>query len=369
MSPRFVFATCRAGSESALKKEVAAAHGGLLTPAFMRPQLITWKAREDLPPTFELGAAFAAVCGRSVGMARTPEDVRAFLLPREGEPAGREPQPGTDAGKAGIESAKVDLSADASATTHPGLQVEAVHVFPRDIPEDGVPEETWARVDEVRTALAPFVPLTPGSGQVLDVILGAPGEPWFLGTHRQGPEAHPHPGAVPRLIIPPEAPSRAWLKMEQALAWLGLDAPGLLHGRTALELGSAPGGASWALLRRGLRVWGVDTGAMDARVLADPAFTHLVTTAGALTPAMVPPRMDLVASDMNLPPEVVLGYIEPMCRRLRPRWLLLTLKMNDARVEAQLPRLLDRIRQFAPAPLRVRQLHANRREVTVAAGR
>lgn len=334
MSPRFVFATCRAGSESALKKEVAAAHGGLLTPAFMRPQLITWKAREDLPPAFELRAAFAAVCGRSLGMARTPGEASALLTGAEGGP----------------------------------LRVEAVHVFPRDIPEDGVPEETWAQVDEARAALAPVIPLTPGAGQVLDVILGAPGEPWFLGIHRQGPEAHPHPGAVPRLVIPPEAPSRAWLKMEQALAWLGLDAPGLLQDRTALELGSAPGGASWALLRRGLRVWGVDTGAMDARVLADPAYTHLATTAGALTPAMVPPRLDLLASDMNLPPEVVLGYIEPMCRRLRPRWLLLTLKMNDARVEAQLPRLLDRIRQFAPAPIRVRQLHANRREVTVAAG-
>ena len=39
-------------------------------------------------------------------------------------------------------------------------------------------------------------------------------------------------------------------------------------GRGAVELGSAPGGASFALLERGLHVHGVDPGAMDPRVLA-----------------------------------------------------------------------------------------------------
>lgn len=323
--PEFIFATCRAGMEAALKREVAARHGGWLTPAFMRPQLITWKARTPAREDFVLDAAFAAVTGFSAGMARGALEV--------------------------VEKTPVPVS--------------AVHVFPRIVEEDGVPAETWARVDEARTAILADLSLAPASPWVLDVILGAEGEPWFLGLHRRGQGSHPHPGALPRITLPPEAPSRAWLKMEQALAWLGLDAPGRLTGSTALELGSAPGGASWALLQRGMKVIGVDTAAMDPLVLAHPGFQHLRTTAGDLPRSALPAQIDLLASDMNLHPGLVLRYIERLAAMTQPRWLILTLKINDADVEAQIPALLQQLRRFVPGEVFARQLHANRREITV----
>ncbi|MCA1962690.1 MAG: hypothetical protein LDL31_01950 [Prosthecobacter sp.] len=323
--PEFVFATCRAGSEAALKREVAARHGGWLTPAFMRPQLMTWKARSPLREDFVLDAAFAAVTGFSIGMARSAQEVVEKM------PA----------------------------------QVSAVHVFPRVVEEDGVPPEEWARMDEVHAQISAALPREPTSPWVLDVILGTEAEPWFLGLHRRGPGSHPHPGALPRITLPAEAPSRAWLKMEQALAWLGLDAPGRLAGCNALELGSAPGGASWALLQRGMKVIGVDTGAMDPRVLAHPNFKHLRTTAGDLPRAALPAQIDLLISDMNLRPGLVLRYVERLAAFIQPRWLILTLKINDADVEAYLPTFLQQLRRFAPGEVFARQLHANRREVTV----
>lgn len=326
--PEFVFATCRSGSEPSLKREVAARHGGWLTPAFMRPQLITWKARTEMRPEFELEAAFSAVSGFSAGMARTAAEVAARVDEQE-------------------------------------LEVSQIHVFPRVIGEDGIPEELWQQADSIHQEIASLVRLTKSSQLILDVILGAEGEPWFLGIHRRSPAAHPCPGALPHLHMPPEAPSRAWLKIEQSLSWLGLDAPGKLAGRTALELGSAPGGASWALLQRGMKVIGVDTGIMDARVLAHPNYRHLSVPAGDIALRELPQEIDLLAADMNLHPGLTVKYAERFTRELNPRWLALTLKMNDGQVESQVPSLLQQLRRFAPGEVYARQLPANRREITV----
>lgn len=323
--PDFIFATCRAGSEATLKREVASRHGNWLTPAFMRPQLITWKSRTPLRDDFVLDAAFATITGFSAGMARTAAEV--------------------------VEKAP--------------LRPCAVHVFPRLVAEDGVPTAEWQRMDEVQSAIQSQLTLDPASPWVLDVILGTETEPWFLGLHRRGGSSHPHPGALPRLILPAEAPSRAWSKMEQALAWLGLDAPGKLEKATALELGSAPGGASWSLLNRGMEVIGVDTAAMDPRVLEHRHFTHLRLAAGDLQRSDLPSEIDLLASDMNLHPGLVLRYVERLTALTQPRWMILTLKMNDAEVESQLPALLKQLHRFAPGEVFARQLHANRREVTV----
>ncbi|GEP43506.1 SAM-dependent methyltransferase [Brevifollis gellanilyticus] len=326
--PEFVFATCRAGSEPSLKREVAARHGGWLTPAFMRPQLITFKAKTEMRPDFELDAAFSSVSGFSAGMAKTPEEVAAKVQEQ-------------------------------------GLEVSQVHVYPRVIGEDGVADEVWQRVDAIHGQITPLVSLTKTSQLILDVIIGEEGEPWFLGIHRRTPAAHPSPGALPRVQLPPEAPSRAWLKMEQALSWLGLDAPDALKGKTALELGSAPGGASWALLQRGMRVIGLDTGSMDERVLRHPNYHHLSIPAGDVSLRELPREVDLLASDMNLHPGLVVKYMERFTRELNPRWLALTLKMNDGQVESQIPSLLQQLRRFTPGEVYARQLPANRREITV----
>lgn len=324
-TPDFIFATCRAGSEALLKREVASRHGSWLTPAFMRPQLITWKSRTPLRHDFVLDAAFATITGFSAGMARTAAEV--------------------------AEKAPV--------------QPCSVHVFPRVVEEDGVPACEWQRMDEAHAAIMTQLKLDPASPWVLDVILGADAEPWFLGLHRRDSGSHPHPGGLPRLNLDAEAPSRAWLKMEQSLAWLGLDAPGKLEKKTALELGSAPGGASWALLNRGMKVIGVDTAAMDTRVLEHPHFQHLRLPAGDLPRSALPTEIDLLASDMNLHPGLVLRYLERLTALTQPRWLILTLKMNDAEVESQIPTLLQQLRRFAPGEVFARQLHANRREITV----
>ncbi len=331
MPATFLFTTCRPGSEPALKREMAVRHPGLLTPAFMRPQLITWKVQGEIPPDFRMGGLFAHVSGRSLGMAQTVADVP-------------------------------------EAVASSGIVPQVLHVFPREVPEDGVTDATWARVDEVEQALRKLLPGIKAteprpSDHVLDVIVGAEDEPLLVGLHRHQPGDFKEPGGLSRLRLPEAAPSRAWMKMEQSLAWMGIQDG--LKGRVVLELGSAPGGVSWSLLSRGATVYGVDTGAMDPRVLAHPEFHHLRLSAGDLQPKMLPDQVDLIVSDINLEPRIICQYVEKFCSRLPPLGLILTLKINTPKVEAELPALVQKIRHWAPGTVHARQLPANRREVTL----
>jgi 23S rRNA (cytidine2498-2'-O)-methyltransferase len=343
----YIFAVCRAGSEPAMKRQVIARAGRMLSPSFMRPQLVTWKSSRLLDPSFALDSVFARVSGISLGMFSDDASL-----------------------------------AEKVAGAFPGLTLQ-LHVFPRIVPEDGVPEDAWRRLDAKRKELvaaleAAGVKLSrasrPGEGQfVIDVIVGEPGEKLFLGAHVHGPERHPQAGALPRLALPEDAPSRAYLKMEQALIWAGLDGPKALPGKTALELGCAPGGATLALLRHGMNVVGVDTADLDPRVVAEGAkrpgsLRQLRVAASDLFQEELPRPVHVLVSDMNIAPPIMLRTIERVQSRVRARVLILTLKLNDRFIEEQIPRFLKQIEIFAPFPVRATQLPANRAEFCVVAG-
>lgn len=343
----FIFAVCRAGSERAMKAQVAGRAGRMLSPSFMRPQLITWKSSRLLDASFALDTVFARVSGISLGMFDTDDALAAKV-----------------------------------AGSFPGLTVQ-LHVFPRVAPEDGVPEGVWRQVDARREALLAALEAAgvrvsgaprPREGQfVVDVITGEPGEKVFLGAHVHGPGRHPLAGALPRIALPADAPSRAFLKMEQALVWAGLDGPKALPGKTALELGCAPGGATLALLRRGMNVVGVDTADLDPRVVAEGekrpgSLRHLRVAASDLLKEDLPRPVHVLVSDMNIAPPVMLRTIERVQSRVRARVLILTLKLNDRRIEQQIPRFMKQIEIFAPFPVRATQLAANRAEFCVVAG-
>ena len=342
----FAFATCNAGSESALKAEVARTHGSALTPAFMRPGLITWKSRQPLPRDFDLRSVFARVAGVSLGLCKNVDELAA--------------------------KARAALGA---ASFH-------LHVFPREVSEEGVSEERWQQIDATRAQISAalqdgglhlITAPTPTAGEwVLDLITESANSNLFAGLHRHDAHHHPLPGALPRIALPADAPSRAYLKIEQALAWRGIPHD-TLRGLTALELGSAPGGGSLALLHRGMNVIGADTGEMDSRVIdfrgANGAhFTHLRASAGSLAASPLP-RIDLLLSDMNLAPPAVLKYVETLQRRVRAKIVLVTLKLNDRAMESQLPGFIAHFQRLAPGPVFATQLPANRREVCLFSSR
>ncbi len=330
-----------------MKAQIATRAGKMLSPSFMRPQLITWKSSRLLDASFQLDSVFARVSGISLGMFASDAEVAAKV-----------------------------------AEAFPGVTVQ-LHVFPRIAEEDGPPDEVWRRVDARRKELAAALEAAgvrlsgtprPRDGQfVIDVIVGEPGEKLFLGAHVHEHDRHPLAGALPRIALPGDAPSRAYLKMEQALIWAGLDGPKALPGKTALELGCAPGGATLALLRRGMNVVGVDTADLDPRVVAEGekrpgSLRQLRVAASDLFKEELPRPVHVLVSDMNIAPPIMLRTIERVQSRVRARVLILTLKLNDRFIEQQIPRFLKQIEMFAPFPVRATQLAANRAEFCVVAG-
>jgi 23S rRNA (cytidine2498-2'-O)-methyltransferase len=198
------------------------------------------------------------------------------------------------------------------------------------------------------------------------IVAPAAGEPAWLGVHRHDSLRSPHPGGAIPVAVPDEAPSRAYAKIEQAIAWAGL---AVGPGQVALEIGAAPGGAALALARRGLEVWAVDPGALAPHVAALPSVHHLALKVGALRWEDLPPRIDWLLVDVNLAPQVALHEVRRLMPRLASslRGAVFTLKLNDWSFVAELPELIDRIHQMGFADVRLRHLPSNRREVCALA--
>ena len=88
----------------------------------------------------------------------------------------------------------------------------------------------------------------------------------------------PWPMGIPRLRFPSRAPSRSTQKLAEALQlWLpaGAEAALLHEGVTAVDLGAAPGGWTWQLVRRNVHVTAVDNGALDPALLATGLVEHV----------------------------------------------------------------------------------------------
>lgn len=312
----FVFATCLPGLEPALKREVARTRPDLRF-AYSRPGLVTFKSPHAVPPDEPAGSVFAHVWGRSIGAASDPASATAQLA---------------------------------------GLGATRVHAFARD--------------PDVSVDLGPWQQLGPGGpavdGELVADIIVAPDEPVWLGLHRADPSRPPQPGAAIPVAIPADAPSRAYAKIEEAIAWAHL---AVEAEQVALEIGAAPGGALYALAHRGLEVYGVDTGELAPNVAALSNVHHIAKKVGALRWEELPARIDWLLVDVNLAPQVALHEIARLMPRLKPalRGAVITLKLNDWTFVDELPTLAARIRNLGFADVRMRHLPSNRREVCAVA--
>jgi 23S rRNA (cytidine2498-2'-O)-methyltransferase len=256
-----------------------------------------------------------------------------------------------------------------------------VHVFAREA--EGMPAVEDARPAgaavatrdagrSIASLLAPWQVLGPGGpaqlGELVADVIVAPsaGEPAWLGVHRHDRFRLPHPGGAIPVEVPAEAPSRAYAKIEEAIAWAALPVEA---GHVALEIGAAPGGAALALARRGVEVWAVDTGALAPQVVALPGVHHVAKKVGALRWEELPSQIDWLLVDVNLAPQVALHEVGRLMPRLVKtlRGAVLTLKLNDWTFVAELPALVERIRQMGLPDVRMRHLPSNRREVCAVA--
>lgn len=179
----------------------------------------------------------------------------------------------------------------------------------------------------------------------------------------------PLPGGIPRLRRLPGAPSRSAAKLDEALLVL-LDAAErgqlLQPGMSAVDLGAAPGGWSWVLARRHLRVWAIDNGPLAGRVLDTGLVTHVRADGFRWRP---PRPVDWLVCDMVEQPSRVAELVGRWLASGLCRQALFNLKLPMKKRYTETLACLERLRETASRPLQVRcrQLYHDREEVTVLA--
>ncbi|MBU2709826.1 23S rRNA (cytidine(2498)-2'-O)-methyltransferase RlmM [Zooshikella harenae] len=195
------------------------------------------------------------------------------------------------------------------------------------------------------------------------------GQQCYVGINLAGRGARWFNG-IPRLKFPSQAPSRSTLKLAEA--WHCLlpkeDADRLLQpGMKAVDLGAAPGGWTWQLVSRHIRVTAVDNGPMDQELMESGLVEHKRADGFTFEPAK--PVDWLVCDIVDKPARVT----DMVIRWLTHEWtrhavfnLKLPMKQRYQAVTAAHDRLHDAFRE-AGFNYRIitKQLYHDREEVTV----
>lgn len=345
--PQFLFACCQFGAEPALKREIERSWPNLRF-AFSRPGFVTFKNTgvKTVPQNIDLHSVFARTYGFSVGEIK-----------------------GDDA----------EAMAQLACRLVSGQSFQQLHMWPRDTAEPGhrgfvpgpTPEtDAMAKLLLQEARSIGLINEKVGcnriaqTGQlVLDLIVIDKNH-WWIGQHLASSRVLRQPGGVFKVNLPEHAVSRAYAKMSEALAWSQIP---MEPGDSIVEIGSAPGGASQALLEKGLKVSGVDPSEMHERVLEHPNFTH-IKKRGADPKRREYADFKWLAIDTNVAPKHTLDTVENIVRHesSQIRGMLLTLKFSDWERTDEIPSYLERIRSWGFADVRARQLAYNRQEICVA---
>ena len=244
-----------------------------------------------------------------------------------------------------------------------GTAWDTVHVWPRDT-------RVGAALTDIRGAVLEACGIDPSAGPVarpgdlvLDCVLDSTLR-WWVGWHRAAAPHSTWPGGFYPGQLAPHAVSRAWLKLDEAIASFR---PALQAGQRACEMGAAPGGACQRLLEAGLDVVGIDPAEVDARVAGHERFTQWRMRARDVRLRQFI-GFDWLVSDMNIDPRSTMAAIERVVTApgVRLRGVIATLKLPEWSRAGELGAWLGQFRAGGYEPA-ARQLSTGGREVCVVA--
>jgi 23S rRNA (cytidine2498-2'-O)-methyltransferase len=171
----------------------------------------------------------------------------------------------------------------------------------------------------------------------------------------------PWPAGIAPVEEDRAAPSRAYGKLEEGLAWLGA-APA--PGETCVDLGGAPGGWAWKALARGARVTAVDRAALAPSLLGNPDLTMVVGDAFRYQP---PAPVDWLLCDVICEPPRTFALVERWLERGWARRVVATVKFKGPSGYGVLGPARQRLAALAPTFLRLKHLYRHHNEVAILA--
>jgi 23S rRNA (cytidine2498-2'-O)-methyltransferase len=171
-------------------------------------------------------------------------------------------------------------------------------------------------------------------------------------------------GGQRRMADDPQAPSRSYLKVEEAYVVLGVEpAP----GETVCDLGAAPGGWSYSAARHGARVVAVDNGPLKGGAFDHPLIEHRLEDAFRFAPADGLVFDWLFCDLVEEPHHVVQNIVRPWLARGWCRRFVINLKFGRTDPLGLLRELRAKDSPFAThaANFRIRHLYHDREEFTL----
>jgi 23S rRNA (cytidine2498-2'-O)-methyltransferase len=175
---------------------------------------------------------------------------------------------------------------------------------------------------------------------------------------------------IQRVGMSPDAPSRSYLKLAEAFE-VFLDkreqAQWLKPGMTSVDLGAAPGGWTWQLVQRGLKVIAVDNGPLKGAAAGHPSIKHLRQDGFRFRPQR---PVDWLVCDMVEQPQRVAALMTEWLAGGLTQRAIFNLKLPMKKRVAALNDALSTIHATLNArgirhELCAKQLYHDREEVTV----
>lgn len=168
-------------------------------------------------------------------------------------------------------------------------------------------------------------------------------------------------GGQRRMADAPAAPSRSYLKVEEAYGVLGREP---VEGETVVDLGAAPGGWSFSAASRGARVLAIDNGPLKGGAAEHPGIEHRREDAFAFQPPGGG-RVDWLFCDLVEDPHRVLeAIVAPWLRGRWCRFFVVNLKFGRTDAVALLGETRRRLAGEC-ARLVIRHLYHDREEFTL----
>lgn len=335
ISSEFFYTTCAYGAETALKNEILRLNPEI-KPGFFKKGFVTFQFPRKLKGDFQLPVIFARAFGLSHKLIKIA-DQNYKELDHE------------------IKLLRDQLGKEA-----------VIHVFKRERYKtaEKVDLALLGLVSELRKKHQPQK-LKEGT-PVIDLVALEENE-IFVGWHFHHDGHTNFIGGDPELVLPENAPSRAYLKIAEAFLRVK---PMIKANQTVMDVGCAPGGASYFFLENKLNVIGVDSADMDDFISKNykNKFYHLQKPISHVTIEDLVLPIDWLAVDMNVKPAILMMELKKLIPKLPQLFgAFITMKMPDVQSYEEIPKLLKQIKKLGFNSVQAVQLVSNKQEIFVYA--